>query len=180
MPEKNPPADLVLVGHILGAYGVHGWVRIRPYSKDAEVLLTVKQWWLDKPSLGEVKRAEVKWHNDEVVAGLVGVSDRDEALSLKGAAIWVERKRFPKLDEDEFYWVDLVGLNVSNIEGKELGVVAGLIDNAAHPILKVVPASLLAGQKVPELLVPFVEHVVKTVDLAKKTIVVDWDWDYVT
>ncbi len=55
--EQHVPDDLVLVGYVSGAYGVGGWIRIRPYSAEAHALLHVKTWWLDKPELRDVRRA---------------------------------------------------------------------------------------------------------------------------
>ena len=172
------PEDLVLVGYVSGAYGIHGWVRIKPYSSDGDALLAAKTWWLDKPDMHDVEMMQSKMHNDEVVASLMGVVGRDAAEALKGAAVHVRRSHFPALDNDEFYWVDLIGLAVVNERGEPLGVVGDLMDNGAHPILRV-EQPVAEGQKpAPELLIPFVDQFVKTVDLAARLITVDWEADY--
>jgi len=172
------PDDLVLVGHVSGAYGIHGWVRIRPYSSDGDALLAAKTWWLDKPELHDVEMRQAKRHNDEVVASLMGVSGRDAAEALKGATVQIRRSHFPALDNDEFYWVDLIGLAVVNERGEHLGVVGDLMDNGAHPILRV-DQPVAEGEKLrPELLIPFVDQFVKTVDQAARLITVDWEADY--
>lgn len=80
--------------------------------------------------------------------------------------------RFPEPDDDEFYWVDLIGATVVNEQQETLGTVGGLIDNGAHQILRIV------GEGEVERLVPFVEVYVKSVDVAGKRIVVDWGLDY--
>lgn len=173
------PDDLVLVGHVSGAYGVKGWVRVRRYSADADALLHAKTWWLDKPVLRDVDVLHAKVHGDDVVAQLMGLADRDAAEALKGATVQVRRSHFPVLDEGEFYWVDLIGLEVMNLSGERLGIVQDLMDNGAHPILRVVadePAS--PDLKPREWLIPFVEHFVKTVDQAEKRITVDWGLDF--
>jgi 16S rRNA processing protein RimM len=172
------PEDLVLLGYVSGAFGVQGWVRIRPYSADAEALLSTKTWWLDKPELRDVDVMQSKVHGDEVVARLVGVAGRDGAEALKGATVQVRRSHFPALDDDEFYWVDLIGLDVVNERGEALGVVADLMDNGAHPILRVAPPAAADGKPQPEMLIPFVDHYVKTVDQAERRITVDWEADY--
>ncbi|GIZ51406.1 ribosome maturation factor RimM [Noviherbaspirillum aridicola] len=173
------PDDLVLVGHISGAYGIHGWVRIRPYSDDADALLNAKTWWLDKPALRDVDVMQAKAHGEDVVARLVGVADRDAAEALRGTTVQIRRSHFPALDEDEFYWVDLIGLQVHNLEGELLGSVADLMDNGAHPILRVqAPAAGEGGDKPKEWLIPFVDQFVKTVDQTEKKIVVDWGLDF--
>ncbi len=144
------PSDLVLVGYVSGAYGLNGWVRIRPYSADADALLHAKTWWLGNPELPqqlrEVDMQHAKIHSGDVVAQLVGVAGRDAAESLKGSAVQISRKHFPALADDEFYWVDLIGLEVENLQGERLGVVTGMMDNGAHPILRVAVSAAGAGQ----------------------------------
>jgi 16S rRNA processing protein RimM len=176
------PDDLVLVGHISGAYGLNGWVRIKPYSAEADALLYAKTWWLDKPTLRDVTMMQSKMHTDDIVAQLMGVADRNAAEALKGTTVQISRKHFPALSDNEFYWVDLIGLDVVNTQGVQLGQVSDMMDNGAHPILRVAASSVAsaaegakAGQ---ELLIPFVAQFVLTVDKAAKKITVDWELSY--
>jgi 16S rRNA processing protein RimM len=173
------PADLVLVGHVTGAYGIHGWVRIKPYSADADALLYAKTWWLDKPDLHDVDMRQVKMHSGDIVAQLMGVSGRDAAEALQGATVQIARSHFPALSKDEFYWLDLIGLAVENLQREHLGQVSNLMDNGAHPILRVEaidPTGIEKPQR--EILIPFVDQFIKAVDQAAKKITVDWGMDY--
>ncbi|HJV51997.1 MAG TPA: ribosome maturation factor RimM [Noviherbaspirillum sp.] len=173
----NIPGDLVLVGYVSGAYGIQGWVRIKPYSADADALLHAKTWWLDKPVLRDVDMMQAKQHGEDVVARLVGVADRDAAEALKGAQVQIRRSHFPPLADGEFYWVDLIGLAVENLQGESLGSVVGLMDNGAQAILQVQsPPS--GSDKPKEWLIPFVDQFVKTVDQPARKITVDWGLDY--
>lgn len=172
------PDDLVLVGHVTGAYGIHGWVRIRPYSADADALLHAKTWWLDKPVLRDVDMMHAKSHGEDVVAQLMGVADRNAAEALKGATVQVRRSHFPPLTDGEFYWIDLIGLSVENLHGEVLGTINDLMDNGAHPILRVVATVDADGEKPKEWLIPFVDQFVKTVDQVEKKVTVDWERDY--
>jgi 16S rRNA processing protein RimM len=174
------PEDLVLVGYISGAYGLNGWVRVRPYSADADALLNAKTWWLDKPEFRDVAMMQSKIHSGDVVAQLMGVAGRDAAEALKGASVQIPRSHFPALSDNEFYWVDLIGLEVENLQGVRLGQVSDMMDNGAHPILRVaVPQVAEADPKAAqELLIPFVEQFVITVDRNAKKITVDWGLDY--
>lgn len=174
------PEDLVLVGYISGAYGLNGWVRVRPYSADADALLNAKTWWLDKPEFRDVAMMQSKVHSGDVVAQLMGVAGRDAAEALKGATVQIPRSHFPALSDNEFYWVDLIGLEVENLQGMRLGQVSDMMDNGAHPILRVaVPQVAEADPKAAqELLIPFVEQFVITVDRTAKKITVDWGLDY--
>ncbi len=185
-PTAKIPSDLILVGHITGAYGVQGWVRIHPYSAEASALLHAKTWWLSKDGgdVQDVEKLEAKQHGDDVVARLMGIAGRDAAEGLKGHVVQIQRSHFPVLTDNEFYWLDLIGLAVVNLQGECLGDVADLIDNGAHPILRVVKKLTEAEQQTPgssttrEYLIPFVEQFVPEVDQKNKKITVDWGLDY--
>ncbi|MDR5855072.1 ribosome maturation factor RimM [Caballeronia sp. LZ062] len=184
-PAETLPEDAVEVGFIVDAYGLKGWVKVVPHAhgkSGGDALLAAKRWWLVKNRDRKSARClQSKVHGDSIVARLSGCDDRDVALALKGHAVHIARSDFPKLDdEDEFYWVDLIGLDVENEAGVALGRVADMIDNGAHSILRVeYPATNKDGQPVTgERLIPFVGVYVKTVDRAAKRIVVDWDADY--
>jgi 16S rRNA processing protein RimM len=166
------PDDLVLVAHVSGPFGIAGWIRIRTYSPEASALLSAKTWWLDKPALHDVEVLQVRAQGEDLVAHLMGIEGREAAESLQGATIQIRRAHFPALDENEFYWVDLIGHEVKNLQGEVLGDVVGLMDNGAHPILRV------AQPAAQELLIPFVDRFVTTVDQAGKKITVDWERDY--
>ncbi len=168
------PCDLILVGHIVGAYGIHGWIRVRPYSANADALLYAKVWWLNRPELHDVDVRLAKLHGGDVVAQLTGVVDRNAAEGLKGATVQIARSRFPTLDDSEFYWVDLIGLSVENQQGVDLGQVVRVIEYGAHPILEVSDLE----QQTQEVLIPFVAQFIQTVDQVAKKIIVDWDADY--
>ncbi|WP_288393104.1 ribosome maturation factor RimM [uncultured Herbaspirillum sp.] len=193
----SAPDDLVTVGHVTGAYGIQGWIRVRPYSSEAEALLNAKTWWLEKSGQPkqDVDVMQSKGHSGDVVARLTGVADRNAAEAMKGTVVSISRKHFPALDDNEFYWVDLIGSAVENLQGEHLGVVSDMMDNGAHPILKVTaPAQETAPEATaeakpkkgakeksaaaPEMLIPFVDQFVKTVQQSEKKIIVDWDKDY--
>ena len=168
------PDDLTQVGYVSGAFGVTGSIRVTPFSDDADALLNVKTWWLDKPSLQPVKVRTAKMHGGDVVAQIVGVLGRDASEALKGAAVSIPRSEFPQLPANEFYWSDLIGLAVVNLQGEALGTVTGMMHNGAQSILRIAPVE----EKAPERLIPFVDQFVKTVELAAKKITVDWGLDY--
>ena len=171
------PADLVLVGHVLDAWRLDGSVKIAPYSSDAAALLGARQWWLEVK--GELRSFDVlgaKAHGASITARLMGIVDRTTAETLKGARISVPRRHFPVVDDDEYYWVDLIGAEVLNLEGEALGEVVELTDHGAHPLLVVRAAG--PAQGTAERLIPFVAAIVSEVDVAGRRIVVDWQADY--
>jgi 16S rRNA processing protein RimM len=130
----------------------------------------------------------VRDQGDAIVALAPEIADRDAAEAMKGARVFVSRAAFPPPDDDEFYWIDLIGLAVSNREGVALGDVVGLIDTGPHCVLRVkpavAPAPAEAGDAVPaesaadERLIPFVDAYVDSVDMPGRRIVVDWGLDY--
>ena len=174
------PDDLVQVGYVSGAYGIAGGVRITPFSDDADALLSVKTWWLDKPTLHDVDVRQAKLHGGDVVAQLVGVVGRDAAEALKGVSVQIPRSHFPTLDADEFYWSDLIGLTVQNLQGECLGLVTDMMSNGPQSILRIAPVGNPDDSldKAPERLIPFVGQFVINVDKAGKMITVDWGLDY--
>lgn len=180
--KDDAPQDLVLVGYISGAFGLQGWVKVKPYSATADALLSAKYWWLEsahQSGIHSIQRLSSKIHGDEVVARLSGVDDRNAAESLKGTVVKISRADFPALPEGEFYWQDLIGCRVVNVQNEPLGVVRDLMDNGAHPILRIANANVAdADLSKHERLIPFVEHFVKDVMLESKTIVVDWGLDF--
>ena len=171
------PDDLTQVGYVSGAYGVTGSIRVTPFSAEADALLNVKTWWLDKPSPHAFTVRTAKLHGGDVVTQLVGVVGGDASEALKGAAVSIPRSQFPELPADEFYWSDLIGLEVVNLQGEALGQVADMMDNGAQSILRIKPVAD-ADAKAEERLIPYVDQFVKTVDLAAKKITVDWGLDY--
>jgi len=175
------PADLLEVGYVSGAYGLRGGLRITPHSLDADALLNVKTWWIDKPALHAVQVRSAKYHSGDVTAVLADLNDRDVAEALKGVTVQVSRADFPALPEDEYYWTDLIGLDVVNLQGESLGTVADMMHNGAQSILRIAVAADTAADpdaKAGERLVPFVDQFVKTVDLKARLITLDWGLDY--
>lgn len=174
------PDDLTPVGYVSGAYGIVGGIRVSPHSPEADALLNVKTWWLDKPTLHAVTVRSAKLHGGDVVTTLVGLRDRDDAEALKGATVQVARSEFPALEEDEFYWSDLIGLDTVNLQGEALGKVTDMMHNGAQSILRITPVADPSAPdvKAPERLVPYVNQFVKTVSLENKLITLDWGLDF--
>jgi 16S rRNA processing protein RimM len=166
------------MAQVLAPFGIHGWIKIRPFTASPDALLAYQDWWL-KPSESqawrEVSRLAGRVHSDTVLAQLAGVDSRETALTLRGAEIGMPRGSLPPVDDDEIYWADLVGLEVVNREGVVLGRVVAVQDFGAQPILRVAPAE---NSRRDERLIPFVPAYVDRVDLSARRIEVDWLPDY--
>lgn len=178
------PVDAIEVGRILGAWGVKGWFKVMPYSASPEALFASKRWFLlpsekgAKTFEGPVHLAisEAKVHADVVVASAHDVAGRSAAEALRGARIFIARSSFPTPDQDEYYWVDLLGLDVLNREGVHLGQVRDLQSTGPQAVLVI--AYVQEDGKPAERMVPFVAAYVDAVDLPARRITVDWQPDY--
>jgi 16S rRNA processing protein RimM len=177
----SPPTDLVLVGHIIDAQGIRGLIKVKPYSKEPQALFAASQVWLTKPPMAALdarpfKLKSAKEHSGHVVIGLDGCLDRDQALLLKGHEVYVSRAEFPKTEGD-YYWVDLIGLPVFNLQGVPLGVVRDMMDNGAQSILCV-----RLDEDKEDRLIPFVDSVIDSVQLndglVPGKITLDWQLDW--
>jgi len=186
------PEDAVEVGRIIDAWGVKGWIKVQPFAADPQALFSSRRWFLKpaEPAGGPrrpapavaipplLKITQAKHHGDGVVALAQDVGDRSGAEALRGARIFVSRASFPSADPDEYYWVDLIGLTVLNLQGETLGTVTGLLDTGPHSVLRIAPLDADPKDEAAERLVPFVAAYVSDVSLAERRITVDWGLDY--
>ena len=129
---------------------------------------------LAHPRFLQVKSAREQ--GDVVVVTADDLVDRNAAEALKGARVFVSRSAFPTPDDGEFYWVDLIGLDVRNPQGEALGRVVDLLDTGPQSVLRCEHEG--ADGKPAERLIPFVSAYILSVSLADKLIVADWGLDY--
>jgi 16S rRNA processing protein RimM len=177
------PTDAIEVGRIADAWGIKGWFKVLPHSASPEALFSSKRWFLQPSERGAktfsgtvlLRVREAKEHSDTVVANAQEVDDRDAAEALKGARIFVARSSFPSTADDEFYWVDLIGLAVANREGVDLGTVKELLSTGPQTVLVL---EYQADGKTAERMIPFVAAYIDSVDIAGRRIVADWQPDY--
>lgn len=178
-PAADEDGNGVLVGHIQGAWGVRGEVKVIAQSSDASALLHTRRWHLASPRAtgahsNSVRDVKARRHGSGIVARIDGVTDRDAAQGLAGAQVRIARCDFPRTADDEYYWVDLIGCRVVNRQGERLGEVIGLIDTGVHSVLRVEAPDVESGER----LIPFVSAYLDDVDLGARTIRVDWGRDY--
>jgi 16S rRNA processing protein RimM len=177
------PADAIEVGRIADAWGIKGWFKVLPHSASPEALFSSKRWYLQPSERGAktfsgtvlLRVREAKEHSDTVVASAQDVDDRSAAEALKGARIFIPRSSFPTASTDEYYWVDLIGLDVVNREGLALGRVKELLSTGPQTVLVL---EYTEDEKALERMIPFVSAYVDGVDLAARRITVDWQADY--
>ncbi|HNA30456.1 MAG TPA: ribosome maturation factor RimM [Thiobacillaceae bacterium] len=160
------------MGRVVAPYAVRGWIKLQTFTEYLDSLLDYPVWRLGKDGRWRDYRVlDGKIHGQYLMAGLEGVEDRTAAEALMGLDVAVLREEMPEADEDEYYWDDLIGLDVVNLAGEALGRVEGLLETGANDVLQVRDGET-------ERLLPFVDAVVKEVDLEAGRLVVDWGLDY--
>jgi len=152
------------MGRVAGNYGVRGWIRVVPYSAHPGALEAHAAWRVGDATY-RIEQSRV--HSGNLLAKLEGIESREQALALKGRKVALPRAALAAPEAGQYYWADLVGLEVVNAQGSVLGVVQGLFSNGAHDVME------LAGDKSTRL-VPFVPAVVSKVDLEGRRIEVEW------
>jgi 16S rRNA processing protein RimM len=180
MASAGSADSVVTLGRIVGLFGVHGWVKVHSYTRPPQAILQYDVWLVGKQHDWHKQRLrEGRQQGRGIVARLADTSSREQATELIGADIGVPLQQLPELAEGEYYWVELEGLRVVNLEGVTLGVVSHLLETGANDVLVVVPegasAQAMAAQ---DRLIPYVREVVKQVDLESGILKVDWALDY--
>ena len=165
MSEKN-----VALGYISAVHGIKGWVKVHSWTRPMEAILNYQPWLL-----GEEKRpvsiVDGRRQGKGMAALLPGMQDREQAMSLIGQQISVNRDQMTPTDKDEYYWSDLEGLEVHTLKGEILGRVDRLMETGANDVL------IIRGER--EHLVPFVQgQYVTNIDLVAGRMDVDWDPDF--
>ncbi|OWY39767.1 ribosome maturation factor RimM [Xenophilus sp. AP218F] len=164
--------DLVPMGFVRGAFGIKGWIKIHADTEYADGLFDYPVWWLGKDGSWKPYTFENGAVQPKALAAkLEGVDDRDAAEALRGMQIAVPRSELPEAGEGEYYWNDLIGLEVVNQEGETLGKVDSLLETGANDVLVV-------KRENGQCLIPFVDRHVLQVSLAEGRILVDWGLDY--
>ncbi len=180
MSEKAE--QLHILAKITGYYGVKGWLKLFPFTEPRENIIhypalkirrNKREGWQD------IKLDSGKAHGKGVIAHFTGYDNREIAASLIGAELAVYRSDFKPAGKDEYYWSDLIGMTVKNLEDIELGQVTRLMETAANDVL-VIKTNSASQKSSEEILIPFVlDHFIEQVDLDAGTITVDWpvDWN---
>lgn len=157
---------LVCVGAIAGAHGVRGAVKVKSFTAEAADL-TAYGPLSDESGKRRFGLTPIGMARGEILARIDGVEDRDQAEALRGTRLYADRARFPAPEEDEFYHADLIGLDVSDPDGKALGVVQAIFNHGAGDMMEI---ALRAGGSA---LVPFTKAAVPVVDIAGGRVVVE-------
>lgn len=175
----DAPDEAVIVGRIMGVHGVRGWVKVYSWTDPLDNILDYRPWWLESDGeWHEIRVNGARRHGKGLIAQLADCADRDEARErFAGCRVAVPRSALPALDDGEYYWRDLVGLRVRLDDGRDLGVVATLMETGANDVLVVRGDGESLDRR--ERLIPWIpEQVIGPVDSRAGTVTVFWDPDF--
>lgn len=164
--------DFVVIGTIGAPYGVRGWFRVNAHTENQASIQDYSQWFIKRQDDWQpVMVNAVRPHGNTMVASFEGVTDRNQAMALTHTDIAVQRTALPALHEDEYYWHDLIGMDVLTKDKTMLGQIQEVFKTGANDVM------VVEGEK--EHLIPFImDQYVLDVDMATRVVVVDWDLEY--
>jgi 16S rRNA processing protein RimM len=162
----------IVIGRIGGPFGVKGWVKLLSWTEPRERIIGYSPWQIERDGQWrEWRVAEGHAHGKGVIARLEGIADRDQAAALMGTDIAVLRSQLSATKPGQYYWADLIGLEVRLTDGRSLGRVGSMMATGSNDVL------VVEGER--QRLVPFIHgQVIQHVDLAAGVIQVDWDPDF--
>ena len=163
----------ILLGRVHGAFGVRGELKLESFTEPPRQILRYQPWTLRDPRGGErvLEGARARETAKGLVATFPGVDDRESAEALRGTEVWVARDALPPPAPGQYYWVDLEGLRVANLDGTDFGTVSHLFSTGVNDVL------VARGDR--ERMIPFREpDYVVSVDFDAGLVTVDWDPDF--
>jgi 16S rRNA processing protein RimM len=183
---SSQPEEYTTLGRIGAAVGIKGWVRLVSFTDPADNILQHRHFILAPANggtgkaPGDVEKIEIdesRIQGKGFIGHICGCDDREQARQYTGRELLVAKTTLPDLDEDDFYWFQLEGLQVINLQDENLGTVHHLMETGANDVLVVKPTGQSLDDQ--ERLIPWIrEQVIKRVDLEDGIVRVDWERDY--
>lgn len=173
MSAVDSSQRMIAVGRLHGAFGVRGELKLESFTEPARAIASYLPWTLRDARGNETlcASAKVREGGKGLIATLPAIADRDTAEAMRGVDIWVPRSALPPPPPGEFYWVDLEGLRVVNLDGADFGTVSHIFNNGANDVL------VVEGER--QRMIPFVlPDYVRRVDFDACLVTVDWDADF--
>ncbi len=168
MSHRN---EQILLGKISGVHGIKGWVKVFSYTSPRLKITNYEKWLIgDKDQWKTFQIVEGKKQGKNIIASLEGVVSRNQAEELIGKQIKIHSDQLEKLSENEFFWRDLIGLSVKTTDGIDLGKIDWIFDTGSNDVI------VVKDKEKKERMLPFLfNDVIKSVDLEKSLMIVDWD-----
>lgn len=167
---KNVDSAYIIIGKFGSTYGVHGWIKVRPYTEFGENLLDYHPWYIQQKNdvWTPIEIESSKVYGDGIIAKIAEINTPEKARLLTGVSIAIPRSKLPELNKGEYYWTDLVGLTVINQHNEILGKVIYLMETGSNDVL------VIKGEK--EHAIPYLMgSVITSIDLQNQEIHVNWE-----
>jgi 16S rRNA processing protein RimM len=193
IPEMNKPnllpVDRMKVGELRAAYGLQGWLWLYSDTDPISNIFGYQPWWVEtRTGWKQMKVNRWRTQGKGLVVSLEGVLDRNAADLMMGATVWVDRRCLPAAPLNEYYWSDLVGLQVYAYEPSDsddatadvkpvfLGAIHELFETGANDVIVVRPIEGSIDDA--ERLIPWHKDIIRHIDMAERRMDVNWGLDY--
>ncbi|HKN02276.1 MAG TPA: ribosome maturation factor RimM [Candidatus Binataceae bacterium] len=165
---QHPSPEMIRIGRIAGPHGLRGALRYKPDNPDSDSLREIDSVTIDLAGVRHDYRLIdiARIGHGMLKLDLEGIADVDAAEALKGGIVMVAAADLPPAKADEFYYFEAIGCDVMLTDGSRIGALAEIFSNGAHDVMVV-----REGKR--EILVPVVDHIVKSVDLQARRIVIE-------
>lgn len=171
--------DYIIIGKFGGHHGIKGWLKIHSYTRPEVQLSDYRTVYvLCRNESAEWRQLEIESYSrsgKSMIGKIERISRREDAEQFLGCSIAVKRKQLENLGDNEYYWFDIIGSEVENLEGIKFGTVVEMLETGANDVLVVRPGHESQSE---ERLIPWVDQVISHFDLETKLIKVDWDEDF--
>lgn len=173
--SKASTSDVVVMGHLMRPYGVKGWLWVYSHSNPMESILDYAEWIIEKGGVRRpIKVIQGRRQGKGVVVSLAGITTRELAESMANAQIMLPTSVLPPLEQGDYYWYQLEGLQVTTLEGVELGKIDHMFETGANDVVVVT-----GGPDGRERLLPYLpDDVIREINLEAGTMRVDWDPEF--
>jgi 16S rRNA processing protein RimM len=176
----NPDAvdDLVIMARVGKIHGIKGWLRLESFTSPPENIFDYGPFFSDLAQDSQLLEIDqYKRQANSLLVHFKGVDEPELARTLTGVQLSVKRSELPELQDGEYYWQQLEGLQVISSSGEHFGAVASILETGANDVLVVCPNQASLDDR--ERLIPYlIDSVIQSVDLEEGVIRVNWEADY--
>ena len=168
MNKPGTKKEHVLIGKIVGVHGMKGTIKLRSYAESLSLSLPGSSI-LVRDFHGREASYEINWvkpHTGTPLVSFKEITNRNQAKTLIGGELFIPQSELPDLDENTYYWFDLIGIEVYTKTKEFLGRIESIIETGSNDVYVV-------KRNEKEVLIPALESVVLQIDLAHKRMQVD-------